>query len=258
MERGIARIPVISMRKSYSHREEMVSQLLFGESYSVMEESPDHDWVKVVTLYDNYEGWIERKQHHFISDDFFEQIANTEYKISLDVSSTILFNRHQMNIVMGSILPISVNELFKMEEQLAFNGEAKSLGSRSTWEQLKQVALKYMYSPYLWGGKTPFGIDCSGFTQMVFRISGYFISRDASQQVQNGTEIPFDDARPGDLAFFASNDEKVDHVGIIYENGQIIHASGEVRIDALSESGIIHNETGINTHSLIQVRRIMT
>jgi len=258
IDRGIARIPVISMRNSFSHKEEMVNQLLFGERYSVTEISPDNKWLKILSSYDNYEGWIQREQHHSIDEEYFEQIGNTEYKISTDVSSTILFNKHQMNIVMGSILPISVNELFKMEEQLAYNGEAKSLGMRISWEQIRLIALKYMFTPYLWGGKSPFGMDCSGFTQMVFRISGYFISRDTSQQIHNGQEIPFDKAKPGDLAFFTDDNEKVDHVGILFEENKIIHASGEVRIDTITNSGIINNEFGEQTHNFYQIRRILT
>ncbi len=257
IDRGIARIPIISMRRSFSHKDELINQLLFGESYSVTEESSDQSWLKILTSYDKYEGWIQKEQHHSISEGYFEQIGNTEYKISTDVSSTILFNRHQMNIVMGSILPISVNELFKMEEQLAFNGQAKSLGMRSQWDQIRQTALKYMYTPYLWGGKSTFGIDCSGLTQMVFRISGYFIARDASQQMLNGLEIDFTDMKPGDLAFFNNEEGVIGHVGIILEEGQIIHASGDVRIDNLTKKGIFKAD-GVQTHTFHQIRRILT
>lgn len=255
--RGIIRIPIASMRSGPSHRDEMINQLLFGESYSVVEWSGDQDWLKVVTSYDRYEGWIQRQQHHEISEEYYEQIENTEYKISTDVSSTILFNRHFMNIVMGSILPISVNELFKMEEQLAFNGESKNLGIKGSWEQIRQVAMKYMYTPYLWGGKSPYGIDCSGFTQMVFRIGGYFIARDSRDQVNDGVESSFEDRQPGDLAFFINAEGKIDHVGLVLEDNNIIHASGEVRIDQLTAEGIIHSETEQLTHPLKHLRRIL-
>lgn len=257
LEHGIIRIPIASMRRGPSHRDEMISQLLFGESYSVTEISADGEWMKIVASYDRYEGWIQQQQHHAISDEYFEQIGNTEYKVSTDVASTILFNRHYMNIVMGSILPISVNELFKMEEQLAFNGESKNLGIKSSWDQIRQFAMKYMYTPYLWGGKSPFGIDCSGFTQMVFRIGGYFIARDSRDQVNHGEEIPFGKHEPGDLAFFVNEQGTINHVGLVLEEGKIIHASGEVRIDQLEAQGITRQDTGRLTHPLQTLRRIL-
>ena len=255
--KGIARISIIPLRESHSNKSEMVSQLLFGDHYTVLEVSENEKWLKIKMSFDGYEGWIDMNQHHSISDEYFVQINNSDYKISLDLSSTILFNKHQTNIVRGSILPISTNEIFKIEEQLAFNGESKSLSEKRDAEYLLQIARKYLNSPYLWGGRSPFGIDCSGFVQIVFRICGYKLPRDASQQVSFGEEVDIIDAVLGDLAYFKNGEGRIVHVGIISGEGQIIHASGKVRIDTLSDAGITNKLTNVLTHQLHSIKRIL-
>ncbi len=256
--RGICRQSIVSMRKEPGHRSDMVNQMLFGEHYTLLDSSSDGKWHFVRSAFDGYEGWIQREQHHQISNDFFEQIENTEYKISTDITGIILFNRNHLNIVIGSILPLSVNELFKIEEQLAFNGEAKNLGDRKDWDFLRQIAFKYINSPYLWGGKSPFGIDCSGFTQMVFRMGGYFIQRDTFQQILEGEPVDdFKQIQAGDLVFFTDENNKVDHVGLAMEDNKIIHASGSVRIDKMGPEGIKENISNELTHKFHAIRRIL-
>lgn len=256
-QKGIARLSIIPVRSEASDKSELVTQLLFGDHYTITGVSENNKWVRIQIYFDQYEGWIDVIQHHQISDDYFNQINNSDYKICTEIVSTILFNKHQTNIVMGSILPIATNEIFKVEEQLAFNGEAKSLSSKRDFVFMKQTAKKYLNTPYLWGGRSPFGIDCSGFTQIVFRICGYSLPRDASQQVKKGEKVNFDNRKEGDLVFFNNDDDKIVHVGILLENDEIIHASGKVRIDTLNDKGISHSESQRITHKLHSIRRII-
>lgn len=258
-EKGISRLSVIPMRSDPSESSEMVSQLLFGEHYSVVAYSSNKQWLKIKNHFDDYEGWISRGQHHAISHEYFDQINHSEYKICLDICSKILYRKNHVDILIGSILPITTSELFKMEEKLAFNGEAKSLGDRRNFEFVKLTALRYLNAPYLWGGKMPFGIDCSGFTQMVFKISGYSLKRDSSQQKIQGAEVGNDisNALPGDLAFFTGVDTGVSHVGIILEDQHIIHASGKVKIDQLHAEGIYNEDLMKITHKLTTIKRVL-
>ncbi len=202
-DKGICRLGIVPVRSANSDKSEMVTQLLFGEHYTILEISEDEKWCRIKIHYDGYEGWIDVKQHQQISTAYFDQINNSDYKISLDTSSTILYKKHPIIVVMGSILPISTNELFKMEEQLAFNGDAKSLSQKRGFDFIKQTAQKYLNSPYLWGGRSPFGIDCSGFTQIVYRINGYYLARDSSEQYKQGEVIQdVANTKPGDMAYF--------------------------------------------------------
>jgi gamma-D-glutamyl-L-lysine dipeptidyl-peptidase len=255
---GVCRLSIVSVRKDPNHRSELTTQLLFGDDYEVLERSEDKLWLKIRIHFDHYEGWIDSRQHHTITREHFDYISRADFKVSTDLTSSILYNKTPLPIVMGSIIPISSTELFKMEEQFAFNGEAKSIGQKREFEFLRAIAVKYLNAPYLWGGKSPFGMDCSGFVQMVFKISGYRLPRDAWQQALHGKPVhEFSEVQFGDVAFFKNDEEKIVHTGIVIGENKIIHASGRVRIDYFNEEGIVNVETRSYSHTFAYVRRIL-
>jgi gamma-D-glutamyl-L-lysine dipeptidyl-peptidase len=246
------------MRSNPLHKAEQVSQLLFGDHYEVLEVSKDKKWLRIGVYYDQSEGWIDTLQHHSISKENYDYINRADFKITTNLSTSILYNKSPLLILMGSIIPISGAELFKMEEQFAFNGDSKSLGLKRDVEFLKGIAKQYLNAPFQWGGKSPFGIDASGFVQMTFKISGYRLGRSAQEQARVGKEINgIENALPGDLAFFSSGDKAL-HVGILLDANQIIHVSGKVRIDHFNEEGILNLDTKVYTHTLTQIRRIIS
>ena len=255
---GVCRLSIVSVRKDPQDVSEQVTQLLFGDHYEVVERTNDFKWLKIRIYFDQYIGWIDAKQHQPVTKEYFNYINTAEYKITTDLTSTLLFNKSQLTVLLGSIIPISTAELFKMEEQFAFNGETKNLGQKREFEYVKTIAQKYLNAPYLWGGKSPFGIDCSGFTQVVYKIAGYHLLRDAWQQSTQGKPIgKISEAKPGDLAFFLNKDGKIIHTGIFLGGDKIIHASGKVRIDTLTYEGIVNVETKALTHNLSHFRRVL-
>lgn len=256
---GICRLSVVPVRAEPSHKAELVTQLLFGDHYQIIESAANGKWQRIRIYADQYEGWIDHKQHHEIGQEYFDYLNRAEFKITTDLTTSILFNKSPLVIMIGSVIPISSSELFKMEQQYAFNGEAKNIGQKREFEFIRSIALKYLHAPYLWGGKTPFGIDCSGFTQMVFRISGYGLMRDAWQQANQGKAVThFAEGVAGDLAFFRNDEGKIIHVGLVLPGGKIIHASGRVRIDHLTQEGIFDAATKEKTHTFSHIRRILT
>ncbi len=255
---GICRLSLVPVRQSASDKAEQVSQLLFGEHYYVIESDKEQKWLLIRNYFDQYEGWIDVKQHTSISKEYFDHILNADFKITTDLTSGLLYKKSPILILMGSVIPVTNTELFKIEEQLAFNGEAKAQGQRRDIEFLKTIAKRYLNSPYQWGGKSPFGIDCSGFVQMVFKITGYKLPRDAWQQAESGELVSdFTLAKAGDLAFFKNDQGKLTHVGILLEMGRIIHASGKVRIDYFDQTGILHTESNQYTHKLSHIQRVL-
>lgn len=256
---GVCRLAVVTVRKDADQKSEPVTQLLFGDHYEVMFVSKDEKWLSIVITADQSTGWIDKLQHHSISQEYHNQIGLANYKITTDVASTMLYKKSQLTIVLGSIVPISASELFKMEEQFAFNGETKTLGQRRDFEYLKEVSNKYLNAPHFPGGKSPFGIDASGFTQMSFRLAGYQLPRDVQQQFTSGKPVDnLSSAHPGDLAFFESGKGKIGHVGIVLEEQKIIHCSGRVKVDYLMEEGILTAETKVYSHTLAGLRRIFS
>lgn len=235
-----------------------VSQLLFGDAYEVLDRSKNKLWLRIKVNFDQTEGWMDWHHHHSIPQEYYTQIINADFKITTDVVSTILYKKSPLPILLGSIVPISSTELFKMDEQFAFNGEAKAISQKREGEFIKAIAMKYLNAPETAGGKSPFGICPQGFTQMVFKISGYTLPWDLKQQAASGKKVK-DTAstKPGDLAYFKNKSGQITHAGIVLAENKIIHAFGQVRVDLLNEEGILNADTKIYTHTLGGLRRIV-
>jgi len=255
---GVCRLSLVSVRQAPHENAPLVTQLLFGDHYEVLNVPDQKNWVFIRIHFDRSEGWIDAEQHHGITHEYFDQINHANFKITTDLTCSILFKKSPLTILMGSIVPISNSELFKLEEQFAFNGESKSLGQKREYEFLKSIALKYLNAPALLGGKSPFGVDAAGLIQMVFKIAGYVLPRALDRQMAEGKKMNgFEDVRPGDIGFFNRQSDNQLHAGVILDDQKRIHADGRVRIDHLLEDGILRPGTKIYTHSLLEVRRIL-
>lgn len=254
MKHGIALLGIIPLRKESSHRSELVSQLLFGETYELI--STANNWSRIKCSYDDYEGWIDHQQHHALSERDYLLLSEAEAGIALDLAFTATSTHRAIPIVAGSSLPFFDGMNFKIgKEKFIYNGQALPSDGKAT-ALFERVAMRYLNSPYLWGGRSPFGIDCSGFTQMVYKFCGVVLSRDAYQQAEQGITINFvEEAQPGDLAFFNNEEGKIIHVGIVLKDGRIIHSSGKVRIDKLDHFGIFNTDTGKYSHLLKIIKR---
>lgn len=249
MQYGICNLGIVPMRFEPSDKSELVSQLLYGESFKVLERRKK--WSRIRVSYDNYEAWIDNKQYQEITEEEYNSVANTLPILSTDLLEYIADkNSSILTIPLGATL----NGL-KMLNHI-FDGNNQSLICEKS--ELIKTAFLYLNAPYLWGGKTPFGIDCSGFTQMVYRINGHELKRNASQQATQGEVLSFiEESEPGDLAFFDNSEGDIVHVGIIMEDNHIIHAHGKVRIDRLDHSGIYNADTNTHTHKLRVIKKIM-
>ena len=251
MNTAINLLSVIPMRKEASHRSEMVSQLLFGE-YAVISEEKD-DFVKIRCLYDEYEGWVQANQLTYVSE-----VLSTDTYVG-GWTGEVVINGRSSNIPMCSpVYQPGLKEVHLGEAKLRYLSVDfwKSSDKRVTASSLEKVYNKFLYTPYLWGGKSVFGIDCSGFVQQVFKMFGVKLLRDAYLQAEQGSAVEnLNATKAGDLAFFHNENGRVTHVGIILEGQQIVHASGRVRIDAIDEKGIVNKDTGKRTHQLHSMRR---
>ena len=253
MSYGIATLSIIPCRAEPTDKAEIITQLLFGEHYTVIEEQ--ERWLKVKNAFDDYEGWICRKQFTEINSLEFDELSLNEFPLCGGLVGAIEYKNENRNITLGATLPfLNQSKITIREEKHSFTGIPNTKHS----SKLMEYAIMYLNSPYLWGGRSPFGIDCSGFAQIVYKLCGYKLPRDAYQQAEEGFDVPFvETSEPGDLAFFDNEEGKITHVGIITEPGKIIHASGRVKIDHLDSQGIYDVELKKYTHKLRLIRRII-
>ena len=251
---GICNLAIIPLRFEPSDRSEIVSQVLFGEHFEILEQLKQ--WTRIRMQYDNYEGWIDFKQLQLISEANFNLLSSETIVLNADLIEYITTPSNSLiPIPLGSSLSF-INHKEINTSSFDFEG-TKTSGEKSK-SCLIDTAFMYLNSPYLWGGKTPFGIDCSGFTQMVYKLKGYKLLRDASQQAAQGEPLSFiEESEPGDLAFFDNEEGNIIHVGIIMEDNYIIHASGKIRIDRLDHLGIFNAETNKHTHKLRVIKKII-
>ena len=249
MQYGLCDLSVVALRSEASDTSELISQVLYGEHFKVLEHRKS--WSRIRLGFDKYEGWIDNKQFQFIEELEYKALHKSEPLMAMDLVDFITTQKQHLHpILLGSTL----NGLSYLEH--TFEGTARV--GQNDKSKLVETALLYLNTPYLWGGKTPFGIDCSGFVQMVYKLNGFSILRDASQQASQGDALSFiEESEPGDLAFFDNNEGDIIHVGIIMEDHQIIHAHGKVRIDLLDQSGIYNVDTKTHSHKLRVIKKII-
>lgn len=235
MNKGICNVSIAPLRAESSDKSEIVSQLLYGESADIIEVKDN--WTKIITHYDNYEAWMDTKQISPVSDEF-----------------VVSRKRNLVKEPFQSTMTESGKVLLSMGSEVNFETTAPTRG-RDLSESIVNCAKEFLNVPYLWGGKSFFGIDCSGFTQIIYKIHGIKIPRDAYQQAEIGDALTFiEEAKPGDLAFFENKEGRIHHVGIILADQKIIHAHGKVRIDSLDSTGIFNKDQNRHTHILRFIR----
>jgi len=253
---GICNLSIIPLRAATADTSEMRSQLLFGEHFEVIEKQKD--WSKIRVAFDHLEGFIDNKQYLEITEDFYTSICNETPHYAAEILDFVTTQNNALTtIAIGSQLPFLKEGKFKLANYIYGYDNAFLYGKLSKNKLLK-TAFMYLNTPFLWGGKTPFGIDCAGFTQMVYKLCGYQLLRNVKEQATQGEVLSFiEESEPGDLAFFDDEAGEIIHVGIILKDYNIIHAYGKVRIDTLDHSGIFNTDLQKHTHKLRIIKKMI-
>jgi len=255
MHYGICNLSIVPLRIEPNDSSEMVSQLLFGEHFKIIELRKN--WSRIRLAFDNYEAWVDNKQFEQINEETYLKIQNSDTTLANELIEFATDEKENfITVPLGSCLP------FYVKNNLLINNKTLIMKvlllKKQPKEAIINIAYKYLNSPYLWGGKTPFGIDCSGFTQMVYKLCGYKLLRDATQQATQGKVLSFiEESEPGDLAFFDNSEGAITHVGIIMKDNYIIHAHGKIRVDRIDHSGIFNIDTRRHTHKLRVIKKII-
>lgn len=252
MSHAICPLSIVPVRKEADDRAEQVTQWLLGETADILEELPK--WTRLRFHHDGYEGWVDNKQLALSDDPIDERAVR-----SVEQFTHINTPNGAMLVPFGAVLPGYSSGRFRIgKEDLSFPGRTTAQANGTPVMRMLALKDQWMNTPYLWGGRSPFGVDCSGLTQMLFLASGLKLPRDAWQQAELGKPVDsLELATTGDLAFFRNDAGRVIHVGIVLEGRRILHASGRVRVDQLDDQGIFNVTEQRHTHHLHSMRRIL-
>lgn len=256
---GINQLSVIAGRLEPSSKSEMTTQILFGETYQIID--THNNWLKIKLDTDNYECWINHLQHFSISESTYQEIKQHPIHINAELIQLIQSGKNYHIVPLGAQFPLYQNNQFRIDntiyeaygKTIILNPSTKTYNGKACVE----YAMMFLNAPYLWGGKTIMGIDCSGFVQICCAMSGYLLPRDAKDQVHHGVSISFlDEVQPGDIAFFHNEEGHIIHTGIMINSEHIIHASGKVKINKIDHYGIFSPELKTHSHHLRVIKRL--
>ncbi|WP_119079730.1 C40 family peptidase [Chitinophaga alhagiae] len=249
---AITIVPVMPMRAEPSHKSEIISQALFGECVET-ETVNAEGWVKVRLQADGYEGWVTYSHLAIIT---LEEFDAPPTHIAAEWASVVHINGRPMHIPYSCLLKLGNPQWgnYLVEPVAGITPWQAPVAPEAAWSG---IAHNFLNTAYLWGGKSVFGVDCSGFTQSVYKMLGIPLLRDAYQQATQGADVGLlQEARPGDLAFFDNEAGRITHVGLLLSDHEIIHAAGRVRIDPIDHQGIVNADTGLRTHQLRLIKRL--
>lgn len=256
---GICHVPVAVVRSKPSHKSLMTNQLLAGEHVEILE--VEQTWLLIMSIYDGSKGWVDSGMIDILLEGEDQTIKRSFAGM---VKAPLLCAKDQYGRTFylpgGSCLykrgsSIAVAPCRNLESEVAKHLIDPIFSSR---KKLVNTALAYNGAPSLLGGKTIFGIDCSGLLQVVYKLNGMKLPRTIDQQIEKGNPVNFDsEKQPGDLAFFESPERKLIHAGIILNKERIIHSFGEVRVDMLDREGIFNKNTRKYTHKLRVIKNVI-
>ncbi len=256
MSFGICNLSIVPLRLEPADASEMVNQVVFGEHFKVLEKTKK--WSKIRLAFDNYEGYIDNKQYEEITEEVYTSLSEGNKTYAGELIDFITDSNHNLTTIpLGASLPFFNDKNIRINTTL-YSYDGKVCDTKLSKSAIIETAFSFLNVPYLWGGKSPFGIDCSGFTQTVYKLCGHNLLRDAKEQATQGEVLSFiEESDPGDLAFFDNDEGNITHVGIIMNDYNIIHAHGKVRIDKLDHSGIYNVDTNQHTHKLRVIKRLI-
>lgn len=250
MQYGICHLSLASVRAAADNASETITQLLYGEHFKILESRKYFH--KIRMAFDGCEGWVAKDQVSTLEEAQYNEIETSKVTAhAIDLVSFIETDKR-------TLFPILLGSSVSFTSFLSHKFEGQSIDQTQAKAALLKTALYYLDAPHLNGGRSPFGIDSPGFTQMVYKINGHQLLRSAQQQAGQGDALSFiEESEPGDLAFFDNQDGQIDHVGIIMANNYIIHSHGRVRIDRIDHTGIFNVDQGAYTHALRVIKKII-